>query len=351
MQARDAGIPAPFTDLQALSMAQVASADAFFKTLAYSLVEQLDLDVMPEDMWTDRLGPGVNFERYVRRVALKEVDQLVWALDEVDRMFATEYASEVFGLFRSWHNKRALDPAGPWSKLTLVIAYATEAHLFIRDVNQSPFNVGTRLELGDFDESQVAELNRRYGSPLTSDEVGRFARLVGGHPYLAQRGFQALIERGMDFPTLEATGAEEDGPYGDHLRRILVLLAQNKERCDTVCDLLAGRSTPDAETFYHLRTAGRSWAVRCRTRGSATICTRHICGGTSCERSYWTRRRFWSLLRSRRDVASRSPVLRRPRRRPGVTRRPDRRRVLLHPHLATDGQVVADGPHGGPVAG
>ncbi|MEO2005487.1 MAG: AAA-like domain-containing protein, partial [Candidatus Poribacteria bacterium] len=256
MQARDAGIPAPFTDLQALSMAQVASADAFFKTLAYSLVEQLDLDVMPEDMWTDRLGPGVNFERYVRRVALKEVDQLVWALDEVDRMFATEYASEVFGLYRSWHNKRALDPDGPWSKLTLVIAYATEAHLFIRDVNQSPFNVGTRLELGDFDESQVAELNRRYGSPLTSDEAGRFARLVGGHPYLAQRGFQALIERGMDFPTLEATGAEEDGPYGDHLRRILVLLAQNKERCDTVCDLLAGRSTPDAETFYHLRTAG-----------------------------------------------------------------------------------------------
>ena len=225
-------------------------------SLAYSLVEQLDLDAMPEDTWTDRLGPGVNFERYMRRVTLKEVDQLVWALDEVDGMFETDYASEVFGLFRSWHNKRALDPAGPWSKLTLVIAYATEAHLFIKDVNQSPFNVGTRLELGDFDGSQVAELNRRYGAPLTPDEVIRFTRLVGGHPYLAQRGFQALVEHGLDFPTLEATAAEEDGPYGDHLRRILVLLAQNKERCSAVSDLLSGRSTPDAETFYHLRTAG-----------------------------------------------------------------------------------------------
>jgi len=256
MQAREEGVPAPFTDLQALSLRQVGSAEAFFLSLAYSLVEQLDLDAMPEDTWTDRLGPGVNFERYIRRVALKEVDQLVWALDEVDGMFETDYASEVFGLFRSWHNKRALDPTGPWSKLTLVIAYATEAHLFIKDVNQSPFNVGTRLELGDFDESQIAELNARYGGPLSAEEVARFTRLVGGHPYLAQRGFQAVVEHGLDFATLEATAAEEDGPYGDHLRRILVLLAQNEERRRAVSDLLAGQSNPDAETFYHLRTAG-----------------------------------------------------------------------------------------------
>ena len=45
--------------------------------------------------------------------------------------------SEVFGLFRSWHNRRSLEPASPLSRLTLAIAYATEAHLFITDVNQS----------------------------------------------------------------------------------------------------------------------------------------------------------------------------------------------------------------------
>ena len=72
----------------------------------------------------------------------------------------------MFGLFRSWNNERLLDPSGSWSRFTLVIAYATEAHLFITDVNQSPFNVGTRLTLEDFTREQVAELNRRYGSPL-----------------------------------------------------------------------------------------------------------------------------------------------------------------------------------------
>ena len=44
----------------------------------------------------------------------------------------------------------------------MAIAYATEAHLFITDVNQSPFNVGTRLTVEDFTLSQVADLNERY---------------------------------------------------------------------------------------------------------------------------------------------------------------------------------------------
>jgi class 3 adenylate cyclase len=255
-QARDAGVQALFTDLQALSPAQVASPEEFFLAMAYSLAEQMDLDVFPEERWTDRLGPGVNFERYMRRVVLAEGDHVLWALDEVDRMFVTEYASEAFGLFRSWHNKRALDPDGPWSHLTLVIAYATEAHLFITDVNQSPFNVGTRLELADFDVAQIADLNRRHGAPLSATEVAAFARLVGGHPYLVQRGFQAFVQGGVPYATLEATAGDDDGPYGDHLRRILFLLAQNDERRAAVAALTRGSVDVDAETFYHLRTAG-----------------------------------------------------------------------------------------------
>ena len=74
------------------------------------------------------------------------------------------YSADVFGLFRSWHNARSLNPGGPWSRLTLAIAYATEAHLFITDLNQSPFNVGRHIQLLGFDQDQTEELNRRYGS-------------------------------------------------------------------------------------------------------------------------------------------------------------------------------------------
>src|SRR5918912_560109 len=87
---------------------------------------------------------------------------LVWGLGEVDRVFPYEAGGQLFGLLRSWHDRRRLEPDGPWDRLTVAIAYATEAHLFITDLNQSPFNVGTRLTLEDFTPGEVAELNRRY---------------------------------------------------------------------------------------------------------------------------------------------------------------------------------------------
>ena len=62
-------------------------------------------------------GAAINFQRYVRRAVLAEGSPpVVWGLDEVDRLFTCEFGNEVFGLFRSWHNERSLDPEGPWQR-------------------------------------------------------------------------------------------------------------------------------------------------------------------------------------------------------------------------------------------
>ncbi len=182
---------------------------------------------------------------------------LFWGLDEVDRLFVTPFGSEVFGLIRSWHNERALDPSGPWSNLTIAIAYATEAHLFISDINQSPFNVGTRLTLEDFSPSQVSELNNRYGKPLkTEDELGRFYRLVGGHPYLVRRGLDELARKKIGFDAFEQQAARDEAFYGDHLRRILVLLVNDPELTDVMRGVLNGQPCFSPESFDRLRSAG-----------------------------------------------------------------------------------------------
>jgi hypothetical protein len=200
----------------------------------------------------------MNFERFLRRRILSNVSQhLIWGMDEVDRLFSCSFASEVFGLFRSWHNERSLNPSGPWKNLTLAIAYATEAHLFITDMNQSPFNVGTRLVLTDFNLEQVAELNQRYGSPLPqAAELERFYRLLGGQPYLTRRGLQEMAEHGLKFSDLEQQASADEGPFGDHLRRILVSLVQDDALCQVVRGVLAGRRSCAPEIFYRLRSAG-----------------------------------------------------------------------------------------------
>jgi hypothetical protein len=257
-QGREAGAQVVLTDFQMLEVADLESVDRLFRTLAGWIADQLDLDVALDEVWKPHLGTNVNFERFLRREVLGRIEApIVWGMDEVDRLFPHESGSQVFGLFRSWHNRRGLEPTGPWSRLTLAIAYATEAHLFITDLNQSPFNVGTRLALEDFTLEQVADLNRRYGSPLSDEvEVSRYYRLVNGQPYLVNRGFQEMVTHGLDLAELEAQADRDEGIFGDHLRRMLVLLVNNPELCDAVQEVLQGRPCPNSERFYRLRSAG-----------------------------------------------------------------------------------------------
>jgi serine/threonine protein kinase len=257
-EARKSGSKVVLTDFQKLNSAHLENINSFFLALAENIVDQLEFDdVLPEKTWSERRGPSMNFDRFVRREILKRVPSLVWGMDEVDRLFSTSFASEAFGLFRAWHNERSLDPSGPWQRLTMAIAYATEAHLFITDINQSPFNVGTRLSLEDFNLGQVGELNRRYGNPLSGpQELENFFELLGGHPYLTRRGLHEMATHGISFEDFAARASRDEGPFGDHLRRILVMLAQDAEICNVVREILAGRVSGKAEDFYRLRSSG-----------------------------------------------------------------------------------------------
>jgi hypothetical protein len=256
-QAREAGGRVVLTDLQKLTAQQIESAETLFRYLAEILAEQLELSDDFDTLWKPNLGWNVNIERFLRRKALAKVTHLVWGLDEVDRLFTCPFGSEVFGLFRSWHNERSLNPDGPWGRLTLAIAYATEAHLFITDLNQSPFNVGTRLTLEDFTPSEVAELNRRYGGPLkNAAELARLFSLLSGHPYLVRRGLEFLVTHQEGIGGLEAQADREDGPFGDHLRRIGFLLTQDALLEESVQRLLQGHPCPAENAFYRLRSAG-----------------------------------------------------------------------------------------------
>jgi serine/threonine protein kinase len=272
-QARKAGAKVVLTDFQKLNSAHLQSVESLFVCLGQAIAEQLDLEALPEETWNARRGPSMNFERFFRREILGHIEgRLVWGMDEVDRLFACPFGSEVFGLFRSWHNERSLDPTGPWHRLSLAIAYASEAHLFITDVNQSPFNVGTRLVLADFTLDQVRELNQRYGSPLCSeDEIEHFYSLLGGQPFLTQRGLHQMTEKGLSFSEFSAGAGRDEGPYGDHLRRIFVSLNQDASLCEVVRAVIAGRHSSATDSFYRLRSSGivagesaRDMKLRCQ---------------------------------------------------------------------------------------
>lgn len=257
-RAEEAGDRVVYTDLQTLNSADFTSVERFYPALAELMVDQLQIDYSRDQAWKPWRAPNVNFQAFVRDELLaKSPTPLVWGMDEVDRLFTCDFSGDVFALFRSWFNARPNDRKRLWERLTMVIVYATEAYLFIKDINQSPFNVGTKLELHDFNLEQVAELNRRYGMPLkTAEEVNRFYNLVGGSPYLVRRGLQELKNSGEPLDKFEAEAGRDDGPFGDHLRRILVTLAKNPPLADAVRHVLLGQSRLPLEDFVRLASAG-----------------------------------------------------------------------------------------------
>lgn len=254
-RARRAGVHVVLTDFQDLSSSDLVSSEALFLTLGKTIAEELGLEHGPREVWDPEDSANTNFGRFFRREVLAAQQPVLWALDEVDRLFPYPFASEVFGLFRAWHNRRALDPHGPWQHLTLAMAYATEASLFITDINQSPFNVGTRLILADFGAEHVADLNRRYGGPLADDkDLGIFMSLVGGQPFLVRTGLHALAS-GLPLDRFVEVAPSIEGPFGEHLHRLLVLIGQDDHLREAVWDVLEGRR-PSDDVFLRLRSAG-----------------------------------------------------------------------------------------------
>lgn len=256
--ARVLGATVLLIDFQHFGAEAFESSAKLLSAMAELIAYQIELPAQPHQSWNNHLSPNSNFERFLKRDVLASDEcHFVLALDEVDRLFNHVYASEIFGLFRSWHNLRAFYPQGPFMRLSIAIAYATEAHLFISDLNQSPFNVGTRLALEDFTEEQLAELNGRYAHPLTDKEqIVRFHRLIGGHPYLGQRGLYELYQKRADLFALEQNADQDDGPFGDHLHRLLVSLSMDQGLLEELRAFVLSGSTLSNSAFYRLRSAG-----------------------------------------------------------------------------------------------
>jgi hypothetical protein len=257
-QAREPGTHVVVTDFQQLNSSDLESVETLFRTLGEWLVDELKLDFDVENCFASRRNPSRRFNTFICQEILGRINApLVWAMDEVDRLFPCPFRSEVFGLFRSWHNARATEPTQPWKRLTLVIAYATEAHLLIDNLDQSPFNVGTSLVLEDFNAEQLAELNRRYESPLrTPAELQAYADLLGGHPYLANRGLHEMSQKRLDLAAFKSQVERDDGIFNDHLRRLLILLSKDAALSDVVRGVLRGQSNASNDTFLRLRSAG-----------------------------------------------------------------------------------------------
>ena len=260
------------SDFQRLASIHLRDADACYRILAADMARQVRFTYDFDSEWLPMFGPGSNFHNFLRSLVSAEPTPIAWFMDEVDRLFSVPFSGDFFALVRSWHGARMMEPDSGWERLSIVITYATEAHLFIQDLNQSPFNVGRQLTLQNFNFEQVADLNERYGKPLKNvDQVQWLYELLEGQPFLTRRAMDTLVRSNGDLQGLMATATSDQGPFGDHLKRVLVSITQLDGVMGAMRDSLSNVVLRDSKDVQRLLAAGilirrpsGNYTVRCK---------------------------------------------------------------------------------------
>jgi len=79
---------------------------------------------------------------------------------------------------------------------------------------------------------------------------------VGGQPFLTRRTLDVLARKSMDYETLLETSARDDGPYGDHLKRILISVSQMPTVLDALRGSISDPEIQESEGLYRLIASG-----------------------------------------------------------------------------------------------
>lgn len=244
------------TDFSTWVQEDIEDAQRLCRRLAETLLLSLQETRKLKDFWIEELAPGAMLTDIVRQQLQRIAPRrLIWAMDGLDRLFGSAYQESFFAQLRHWHSQHALHP-DPWNALSLVLVCSREPHLYIRDLNQSPFNVSTPVRTEDLRFEEAEELHKHYGSPIPSEEE-RIAlyTLLGGHPGLLQRALTAVIKQKLPVPNLLIEIAGDDGIFSGHLRRIGAILDQSPAFQEAVQQVLA-KGACQENAFYELRSVG-----------------------------------------------------------------------------------------------
>ncbi|MFN2177830.1 MAG: AAA-like domain-containing protein [Anaerolineales bacterium] len=248
-----------YLDFQQIHRTARSSLDHLLKYMSDEISQRLSPDPSKlEKIWASSRGAPDKFNQFMESVVLDEGCPFMLALDEADRLLDADFKTDFFALLRSWDSRRAYDPL--WNCLHIAIVISTHPHLLIDDHMQSPFNVGLRLELDDFNHKQVEDLNQRYMqrkiTPLKEEEIPGVMSLLGGHPYLTRQAFYTMIEKGLTWKQLEQIASSESGPFRSHLHFYLSQLAQQPKLLEGLREVIETSKVSDENVLYRLSAAG-----------------------------------------------------------------------------------------------
>ena len=127
-----------------------------------------------------QLAPNKEFEAEVLTVLELISAKIVFIIDEIDALIDTDYSDEIFAQIRSVYFTRINFP--PLERITFVLSGVAEPATIIKDRKKSPFNIGEKIYLDDFDTQEYNQFLVQAGLSLSPDTQNRIFDWVSGHP-------------------------------------------------------------------------------------------------------------------------------------------------------------------------
>jgi len=251
-KARQQGKRIVFLDFQQLDTEHLHDGKTFYTTFCNWVAGNLNLDIDAEKFWKSPGSNNIKCTMFFKEILAKLNQPLLLAIDEVDRLLASPYKSDFFGLLRSWHIDRQSETM---ALLSMMLVISTEPILLIDDIS-SPFNVGENLDLDDFTPDQVAELNIRHETIFNDSQLVHLMTLVGGHPYLVRQAMYKVSMKEIPAEKFLATAHLDDGPYSDHLLQHLFKLNRSSDLRHAMWQIIHEHVSPSDEMTYRLKSAG-----------------------------------------------------------------------------------------------
>jgi hypothetical protein len=160
---REEGAGVVVLDLTAIG--QNLSAEQWYDGLLTHMAQQLDLEDELEEFWAahPKLGPLQRWMQAIRQIVLpRYLSRVVIFVDEIDAVRSLPFSTdEFFAGIREFYNHRTEDRE--LERLTFCLLGVASPSDLVRDTRTTPFNIGQRIELTDFTETEAAPLARGFG--------------------------------------------------------------------------------------------------------------------------------------------------------------------------------------------
>jgi hypothetical protein len=201
---KDAGVRTAIVDLTQIGVGQddeneKGSADKWYNGIARSIARAYNLEANLNDSWRENKDlPALHrLTEFFGDIALNEAaGRIVIFIDEIDSTINLPFADDFFAAIRACYNKRATSPE--YICLNFVLLGVASPSDLIKDSTRTPFNIGHRIDLTDFTFAEATPLAQ--GLQTSTEHGERILRRIlywtGGHPFLTQKLFQTIANRG-----------------------------------------------------------------------------------------------------------------------------------------------------------